>query len=400
MAKYSVKRFLLMFPTLVGVATLIFFLMRVVPGDIVELRFAGESSFASEAQLAQERARFGLDRPLWRQFVEWMWGLARLDFGRSMWTGAAIAEEIKLRFMLSLELAVMATIVAVLLARHRADPGVAHHLQMAAAHDLHAAVGGSLAEPRAAHLARARGRVPLLGGRDAHDAFRDAGGAPRGLHPHRPRQGARGEADPEAPRAQERDAAGADGHLYRVRLPHGRPRRHRAGVQPERPRAPVRPVGGPPRLHAHPGPRAPRGGVLHRRELLDGPDVLVARPAHPVPVGAMAINPSIDSIAEAPAAEARPGWVSTMLTFAQRRPLGAVGALVVILMLVVAVSATYIAPYDPLAVDFVGMLAPPSAGHWLGTDSFGRDVLSRLIYGSRTALLVGFGSALLGATAG
>ncbi len=114
----------------------------------------------------------------------------------------------------------------------------------------------------------------------------------------------------------------------------------------------------------------------------------------------MAINPLIDSIAEAPAAEARPGWVSTMLTFARRRPLGAVGALVVILMLVVAVSATYIAPYDPLAVDFGGMLAPPSAGHWLGTDSFGRDVLSRLIYGSRTALLVGFGSALLGATAG
>ena len=45
-----------------------------------------------------ERARFGLDQPLWRQFVEWMWGLARLDFGRSMWTGAPISEEIQLRF--------------------------------------------------------------------------------------------------------------------------------------------------------------------------------------------------------------------------------------------------------------------------------------------------------------
>src|SRR5215471_6691292 len=105
-----------MVPTLIGVAMLIFFLMRVVPGDVVELRFAGESSFASKQQLAQERARFGLDRPLWRQFVDWMWGLARLDFGRSMWTGASIAEEIKLRFMLSLELAILATVVAVLLA--------------------------------------------------------------------------------------------------------------------------------------------------------------------------------------------------------------------------------------------------------------------------------------------
>ncbi|HEV8438972.1 MAG TPA: ABC transporter permease [Methylomirabilota bacterium] len=116
MAKYLVKRFLLMIPTLVGVAALIFFLMRVVPGDIVELRFAGESGFASKEQLAQERARFGLDEPLWRQFGEWMWGLARLDFGRSMWTGSPITEEIKLRFALSLQLAIMATIVAVFLA--------------------------------------------------------------------------------------------------------------------------------------------------------------------------------------------------------------------------------------------------------------------------------------------
>ena len=116
MARYIAKRFLLMIPTLVGVAALIFFLMRVVPGDVVELRFSGESSFASKQQLDQERARFGLDRPLWRQFVEWMWGLARFDFGRSMWTGAPIAEEIRLRFMLSLELAILATIVAVVLA--------------------------------------------------------------------------------------------------------------------------------------------------------------------------------------------------------------------------------------------------------------------------------------------
>ena len=116
MARYIVKRFLLMIPTMIGVAALIFFLMRVVPGDIVELRMSGESGFASKEQIALERARFGLDRPLWRQFVEWMWGLARLDFGRSMWTGASIGSEIQLRFLLSLELALLATSVAVLLA--------------------------------------------------------------------------------------------------------------------------------------------------------------------------------------------------------------------------------------------------------------------------------------------
>ena len=69
-------------------------------------------------------------------------------------------------------------------------------------------------------------------------------------------------------------------------------------------------------------------------------------------------------------------------------------------MLVVALFASLLAPYDPEAVDFGAMLARPSIAHWLGTDSFGRDVLSRLIYGSRTALMVGFGASVLGATLG
>jgi peptide/nickel transport system permease protein len=86
--------------------------------------------------------------------------------------------------------------------------------------------------------------------------------------------------------------------------------------------------------------------------------------------------------------------------FARRRTLGAVGAVVVLIMIVVGVFANVLAPYDPLAVDFGAMLAKPGATHWLGTDAFGRDVLSRLIFGSRTALLVGFGAAVVGATLG
>src|SRR5438093_11027756 len=105
-----------MIPTLLGVAVLIFFLMRVVPGDIVELRFAGESAFAQKENLDKERARLGLDRPLWQQFLTWMLGIVRLDFGTSMWTGAPIIEEIKLRATLSFQLAVMATFIAVALA--------------------------------------------------------------------------------------------------------------------------------------------------------------------------------------------------------------------------------------------------------------------------------------------
>ena len=100
MWKYLVKRALLMLPTLLGVAIVIFFLIRVIPGDVVELRMAGDRGAVSEEILKTERARFGLDKPIWQQFLVWMGGLARLDFGTSMWTGAPIWEEIKLRFAL------------------------------------------------------------------------------------------------------------------------------------------------------------------------------------------------------------------------------------------------------------------------------------------------------------
>ena len=116
MKKYLLKRFLLMFPTLLGVAVLIFVLIRIVPGDVVELRLAGDSSSVSDAVLAEERAKHGLDKPVWQQFATWVWGAVRFDFGKSMWTGAPIYEEIKLRFALSLQLAIMATVVAVLIA--------------------------------------------------------------------------------------------------------------------------------------------------------------------------------------------------------------------------------------------------------------------------------------------
>jgi peptide/nickel transport system permease protein len=70
----------------------------------------------SEELLKSERARFGLDQPLWKQFATWMWGVVRFDFGTSMWTGASIGDEIKLRFALSLQLAIMATAIGVAIA--------------------------------------------------------------------------------------------------------------------------------------------------------------------------------------------------------------------------------------------------------------------------------------------
>lgn len=95
-----------------------------------------------------------------------------------------------------------------------------------------------------------------------------------------------------------------------------------------------------------------------------------------------------------------PRWLSAVLQFVRRRPLGAAGGAIIVLMILCAALASAIAPYDPLETDFLAQLSPPSVEHWLGTDAFGRDLLSRLIYGSRTALLVGFAAAFLGATLG
>ena len=117
MGKYIVKRFFLMFPTLLGVAAIIFLLLRVIPGDVVEAKFmSGEGQGVSAGVMAAERAKLGLDKPVWQQFLIWTWGLVRLDLGISMWTGSPITEEIKLRFALSLQLALMATLVATVLA--------------------------------------------------------------------------------------------------------------------------------------------------------------------------------------------------------------------------------------------------------------------------------------------
>jgi peptide/nickel transport system permease protein len=117
MALYILKRLLAMIPTLLGVAVLIFVLLRVVPGDVVEARYLTQGSqFQSQDLMNQERAKLGLDQPLWKQFTTWMAGIARFDFGLSMWTGSPISEEIKLRFALSLQLAIMASLLAQLLA--------------------------------------------------------------------------------------------------------------------------------------------------------------------------------------------------------------------------------------------------------------------------------------------
>src|SRR5690606_18580526 len=89
-----------------------------------------------------------------------------------------------------------------------------------------------------------------------------------------------------------------------------------------------------------------------------------------------------------------------LVAFVLQQPLGTAGILVIFAMIFAAAFAPWVAPYDPLAIDYANLLAPPSADHWLGTDNFGRDILSRVIYGCQTALAVGFLSSLIGSTRG
>jgi peptide/nickel transport system permease protein len=93
-------------------------------------------------------------------------------------------------------------------------------------------------------------------------------------------------------------------------------------------------------------------------------------------------------------------WLASLGGFARRWPVGAASAGIIVLMIGCAVLAPVIAPYDPLETDFAAQFSPPSPAHWLGTDAFGRDLLTRLLYGSRTALLIGFVAAFVGATLG
>ena len=114
----------------------------------------------------------------------------------------------------------------------------------------------------------------------------------------------------------------------------------------------------------------------------------------------MAVNPPLDVLTDVATLETAPGWLDGIREFARRRPLGTLGGGIICLLVAVAVFAPALATHNPLANDYAAMLTPPSGQHWLGTDAHGRDVYSRLLYGSRTALIVGFGASVLGATLG
>lgn len=105
-----------MIPTLIGAAILVFFLLRLIPGDICELRMAGTGGYFDKEALAICQTELGLDQSIMVQFGDFVWGFITFDLGNSMWTGQPIAEEISSRFHLSLQVAIMATLTAIFIA--------------------------------------------------------------------------------------------------------------------------------------------------------------------------------------------------------------------------------------------------------------------------------------------
>src|ERR1700747_3541206 len=91
---------------------------------------------------------------------------------------------------------------------------------------------------------------------------------------------------------------------------------------------------------------------------------------------------------------------SSVLDFCRREPLGTFGLVLVAVMAVAGLGAEWIAPYSPTANDFAAMTEPPSWAHIMGTDQFGRDLFSRIVFGARTAFIVGFCCAMVGGFAG
>jgi peptide/nickel transport system permease protein len=116
MFRYIIRRLLLVIPTLFGAATLVFVLMRLVPGDICLVRLGSGGTSFTAAALAACHAEIGIDRPWILQYLDFLWGLVTFDLGNSMWSGKPVISEIATRLPVSLEIAIFASIIAVIIA--------------------------------------------------------------------------------------------------------------------------------------------------------------------------------------------------------------------------------------------------------------------------------------------
>ncbi len=113
---YIIKRVLLVIPTLIGAAALVFLLMRLIPGDVCVIRLGSSGGTFDPKAVALCHQELGMNRPIWVQFFDFMWGILRFDFGTSMWSGKPVTTEIWARLPVSLEIAVLGSVLATVIA--------------------------------------------------------------------------------------------------------------------------------------------------------------------------------------------------------------------------------------------------------------------------------------------
>jgi peptide/nickel transport system permease protein len=114
----------------------------------------------------------------------------------------------------------------------------------------------------------------------------------------------------------------------------------------------------------------------------------------------MATNVELSRSTPIAALAPRLSVLEEIVGFVRKKPLGAAGGLIIVVMLAAAIFAGALTPYDPYQADYGVQFARPNADHWFGTDEFGRDVLTRILYGARIALFVGFTASMTGCTLG
>ena len=424
MLRYAVNRVLLMIPTLLGVAVLVFFMLRVVPGDVVEIKLRGDGGNVSQETIELERKRIGLDKPLVTQFGDWMIGMAKLDFGKSMWTERPVIEEIALRLELSLQVALMATLIAVLLAIPMGTLAALYR-DTWIDYVVRILTIGGLSIPSFWF-----GMLIMLTLLAFFNWLPPITFTPIYV-------------DPIANLTQLIWPAMAVGYRYCAVVAR-MIRSSLLEVLNEDYIRTARAKGVFERLvisrHALRNALLPAitvigleftfliGGLVVTEQVfnLNGIGQLfvqsISRNDFTLIQGLVMliagfyvfVNLAIDLLyavfdprirydvmtiaAPAPAAATRqPG---AFIEFCKQQPLGAVSFVIICVMMFAGIFSPLVAPYDPLAIDFASLLAAPSWDHWCGTDAFGRDICSRLIYGSRTALVIGFTSSFVGSTLG
>ena len=114
MRTYIAKRLLLMIPVMLGVTLITFLLIRVAPGDVVDVIY--EEANISQEELDEIRHDLGYDRNIIVQYGDWLWGIVRLDVGESLWTGKPIVGSVVERIPVTVELALMAMVLQVVIA--------------------------------------------------------------------------------------------------------------------------------------------------------------------------------------------------------------------------------------------------------------------------------------------